>query len=141
MSQQVRPLRRTCTYLPTSTAGGSPRRKLPPGALFGQLKKLTLTLTQAEAPPGALFGQLKKLIDAQGLESSDVAFYFTHWLTDLAGAEPTPTRGCEKFVLRFPQPVLHKLISSMSLVQVHTYTYTYTYAYAHAYTYTYTCTS
>ena len=39
-----------------------------------------------------------------------------HWLTDLAGAEPTPLKGSEKFVLKFPHPVLHSFISSFSLV-------------------------
>ena len=37
-------------------------------------------------------------------------------MTDLAGAEPTPLRGSEKFVLKFPHPVLHSFISSFSLV-------------------------
>lgn len=39
-----------------------------------------------------------------------------HWLTDLAGAEPTPLRGSEKFVIKFPHPVLHSFISSFSVV-------------------------
>lgn len=47
---------------------------------------------------------------------SDVSFYFVHWLTDLAGAEPTPLRGSEKFVLRLPHPVLHSFVSSFSFV-------------------------
>ena len=44
-------------------------------------------------------------------------FYFVHWLTDLAGAEPTPLRGCEKFVLGFPRPVFRRLIKSIPVVQ------------------------
>ena len=28
--------------------------------------------------------------DGRGVEPADVAFYFCHWLTDLAGAEPYP---------------------------------------------------
>ena len=30
-------------------------------------------------------------------------------LTDLAGAEPTPLGGCEKFVTKFPLNVLNRL--------------------------------
>ena len=36
---------------------------------------------------------------------TDVAFYFAHFLTDLAGAEPTPFRGAEKFAAKFPPKV------------------------------------
>ena len=50
-------------------------------------------LVQAEAPPGALFNSFKSLLEAGGLDGGDVAFYFVHWLTDLAGAEPTPLRA------------------------------------------------
>ena len=50
-------------------------------------------LVQAEAPPGALFSHLKDLIHAGGASASDVAFYLVHWLTDLAGAQPSPLRG------------------------------------------------
>jgi hypothetical protein len=46
-------------------------------------------LVQAEAPPGAIFGRFKALLDAGAVQSSDIAFYFVHWVTDLAGAEPT----------------------------------------------------
>lgn len=35
-----------------------------------------------------------------------------HWLTDLAGAVPTPLEGSEKFVLQFPRPVLGSFIKS-----------------------------
>ena len=73
-------------------------------------------LVQAEAPPGALFARFKALLTANAASPSAIAFYFVHWLTDLAGAEPTPLRGCEKFVLKFPQPVLARLLSSMPLV-------------------------
>jgi len=75
-------------------------------------------LVQAEAPPGMLFHTFKKLVDAGGTSSADIAFYFVHWLTDLAGAEPTPLRGSEKFVVRFPQPVLEGIIKSMPVVQM-----------------------
>uniref|UniRef100_A0A7S2HPC8 Uncharacterized protein n=1 Tax=Haptolina brevifila TaxID=156173 RepID=A0A7S2HPC8_9EUKA len=37
-------------------------------------------------------------------------------MTDLAGAEPTPLKGSEKFVLKFPHPVLHSFIASFSIV-------------------------
>ena len=74
-------------------------------------------LVQAEAPPGPLFTSFKRAISASAaVKPSDVSFYFVHWLTDLAGAEPTPLKGSEKFVLKFPHPVLHSFISSFSLV-------------------------
>ena len=47
-------------------------------------------LVQAEAPPGILFSPFKALIDQGDVASSDIAFYFVHWLTDLAGAEGRP---------------------------------------------------
>ncbi|CAK0871299.1 unnamed protein product, partial [Prorocentrum cordatum] len=62
-------------------------------------------LVQAEAPPGALFQKFKDMIMSGQVSGCDVAFYFVHWLTDLAGAEPCPQEGCEKFVLKFPQKV------------------------------------
>lgn len=46
----------------------------------------------------------------------DIAFYFTHWLTDLAGAEPTPLHGCEKFVLKFPHAVLISFVRSFGVL-------------------------
>ena len=48
---------------------------------------------------------------------AQIAFYFVHWLTDLAGADPTPLRGAEKFVVKFPRAVLGTLIESMPIVQ------------------------
>lgn len=42
--------------------------------------------------------------------------YFVHWITDLAGAEPTPLAGCEKFVIKFPLPVLNSFLRSFSYV-------------------------
>jgi len=74
-------------------------------------------LVQAEAPPGILFRTFKRRVDDGGIASADIAFYFVHWLTDLAGAEPSPLRGSEKFVVRFPQPVLEGIIRSMPVVQ------------------------
>jgi len=35
----------------------------------------------------------------------------------LGGAEPTPLRGAEKFVLKFPQPVFRTIVASMPVVQ------------------------
>ena len=72
---------------------------------------------QAEAPPGAIFASMKALLNDGGLKGTEVAFYFVHWLTDLAGATPTPLRGSEKFVLHFPRPVLSTLVASMPFVQ------------------------
>eukprot|EP00929_Paragymnodinium_shiwhaense_P075316 TRINITY_DN38498_c0_g1_i1.p1 TRINITY_DN38498_c0_g1~~TRINITY_DN38498_c0_g1_i1.p1 ORF type:complete len:1251 (+),score=272.20 TRINITY_DN38498_c0_g1_i1:240-3992(+) len=74
-------------------------------------------LVQAEAPPGALFRKFKSVMTSAGTDPTDVAFYFTHWLTDLAGAEPTPQEGCEKFVLKFPQKVLSCFLASFRFVQ------------------------
>lgn len=98
---------------------------------------------QAEAPPGAIFTKFKDAV-AQGdlLEKSasmkvsatnsrrerkgsmqgqvsqqDIAFYFLHWFTDLAGAEPTPLAGCEKFVTKFPLPVMNSFLRSFEFVE------------------------
>ena len=38
-------------------------------------------------------------------------------LTDLAGAEPTPLTGSEKFVVKFPHPVLGAFLKSFGVVQ------------------------
>jgi len=73
-------------------------------------------LVQAEAPPLALFGKFKQVIMKERVSDQDVAFYFVHWLTDLAGAEPTPLEGSEKFVLKFPMPVLAAFIKSFSII-------------------------
>jgi len=73
-------------------------------------------LVQAEAPPKALFGPFKSVITSGNAAAADVAFYFVHWLTDLAGAEPTPLEGSEKFVLKFPHPVLGSFIRSFGVI-------------------------
>jgi hypothetical protein len=74
-------------------------------------------LVQAEAPPGPLFQKFRKIITSGGANPADISFYFVHWLTDLAGAEPCPLEGCEKFVLKFPQRVLSSFLSSFQIVQ------------------------
>mmetsp|Transcript_118132 Transcript_118132/g.294594 ORF Transcript_118132/g.294594 Transcript_118132/m.294594 type:complete len:1402 (-) Transcript_118132:48-4253(-) len=74
-------------------------------------------LVQAEAHPGALFSRFKAVMLSGEVRASDVAFYFVHWLTDLAGAEPCPQEGCEKFVLNFPQRALASFMNSFSIVQ------------------------
>lgn len=74
-------------------------------------------LVQAEAPPGALLSNFKRLIEDGGLSAADVAFYFVHWLTDLAGAEGSPLSGAEKFVLKFPHAVLNSFIRSFPILQ------------------------
>ena len=73
--------------------------------------------SQGEAPPGVLFSNFKRLIEKGGITSADVAFYFVHWLTDLAGAEGAPLSGAEKFVLKFPHAVLNSFIRSFPIVQ------------------------
>jgi len=74
-------------------------------------------LVQAEAPPGALFRKFRSVVQAGHAAAADIAFYFVHWLTDLAGAEPFPLEGCEKFVLKFPQPVLKSFLDSFPVVR------------------------
>eukprot|EP00930_Biecheleria_cincta_P017951 TRINITY_DN14127_c0_g2_i3.p1 TRINITY_DN14127_c0_g2~~TRINITY_DN14127_c0_g2_i3.p1 ORF type:complete len:761 (-),score=129.69 TRINITY_DN14127_c0_g2_i3:576-2780(-) len=78
-------------------------------------------LVQAEAPPGAVLGGIKGAISGdQGQEPAskrDLSIYFMHWLTDLAGAEPTPLRGCQKLTSRFPLFVLHSFMHSLKFVQ------------------------
>jgi len=73
-------------------------------------------LVQGESPPGALFHTFKRLIDEGAASSEDVAFYFAHWLTDLAGAEPTPLRGSEKMVQKLPLHVSHAFFASFPYV-------------------------
>jgi len=74
-------------------------------------------LVQAEAPPGPLFRKFRSIIRSGKASQRDIAFYFSHWLTDLAGAEPCPLEGCEKFVLKFPQKVLTTFLCSLPFVQ------------------------
>merc|ERR1712242_267226 len=74
-------------------------------------------LVQAEAPPGALFRNFRNVITSGCASPRDLAFYFTHWFTDLAGAEPFPYEGCEKLVLKFPKEVLNQFLMSFSIVQ------------------------
>mmetsp|Transcript_68025 Transcript_68025/g.106354 ORF Transcript_68025/g.106354 Transcript_68025/m.106354 type:complete len:951 (+) Transcript_68025:74-2926(+) len=75
---------------------------------------------QAEAPPGAIFTKFRELLIREHkskVEPRDIALYFVHWLTDLAGAEPTPLGGCEKFVTKFPLPVLNSFLRSFGYVE------------------------
>ena len=65
------------------------------------------SVVQAEAPPGMLLSKFKQLLESGGMSAADVAFYFVHWLTDLAGAEGAPLAGAEKFVVKFPHVVLN----------------------------------
>jgi len=74
-------------------------------------------LVQAEAPPGALFHTFRAVATSGKAKDADIAFYFVHWFVDLAGAEPSPLEGCEKFVLKFPQRVLGQFLESFSVVQ------------------------
>mmetsp|Transcript_5264 Transcript_5264/g.12606 ORF Transcript_5264/g.12606 Transcript_5264/m.12606 type:complete len:977 (+) Transcript_5264:200-3130(+) len=75
---------------------------------------------QAEAPPGAIFTKFREALikdQKSKIGRSDVALYFVHWLTDLAGAEPSPLAGCEKFVTKFPLPVLNSFLRSFEFVE------------------------
>jgi hypothetical protein len=71
---------------------------------------------QAEAPPGVMLRKFKEEIRS-GASGSDIALYFMHWLTDLAGAEATPRGGAEKFVLKFPHAVLSSFLWSIPYLQ------------------------
>lgn len=73
-------------------------------------------LVQGEAPPSALFAKFKLVMRTEGVSPADVAFYFVHWLTDLAGAEPSPLGGAEKLVLKFPHEVLDSFVKSFSVI-------------------------
>lgn len=74
-------------------------------------------LVQGEAPPGALFTKFREVVTSGQANQADIAFYFFHWFVDLAGAEPAPLEGCEKFVLRFPLRVLTQFLDSFKVVQ------------------------
>mmetsp|Transcript_48214 Transcript_48214/g.114653 ORF Transcript_48214/g.114653 Transcript_48214/m.114653 type:complete len:1662 (-) Transcript_48214:40-5025(-) len=74
-------------------------------------------LVQAEGPPAAVLSKLKKATVRGGAKDADVAFYFSHWVTDLAGAEPTPFKGTEKFAVKFPPTVLQGLLGCFSSVR------------------------
>jgi len=76
-------------------------------------------LVQAEAPPGAIFTRMRETLIRDHklmIGQRDIALYFVHWFTDLAGAEPTPLAGCEKFSHKFPVSVLNSFIKSFSFV-------------------------
>jgi len=77
-------------------------------------------LVQGEAPPGAVFTKFREALirdHHSQMKQRDIALYFVHWITDLAGAEPTPLGGCEKFVIKFPLPVLNSFLRSFEYVQ------------------------
>jgi len=74
-------------------------------------------MVQAEAPPGALLRKFREVVTSGAADSKDISFYFVHWFTDLAGAEPYPLEGCEKFVLKFPRKVLNQFLQSFSILQ------------------------
>ena len=73
-------------------------------------------LVQAEAPPHALFYKFKKVVAAGAANPANISFYFVHWLTDLAGALPTPLEGSEKLVLAFPHQMLGSFIRSFHVL-------------------------
>jgi hypothetical protein len=74
-------------------------------------------LVQGEAPPGQLFSAFRNVIQNGNANSDDIAFYFLHWFADLAGAEPSPKEGLEKFVLKFPKRVLDQFIQSFPVLR------------------------
>jgi len=75
-------------------------------------------LVQAEAPPGTILTRFRETLKRTDMQvrKRDVALYFVHWVTDLAGAEPTPLGGCEKFVIKFPLQVLNSFLRSFKVV-------------------------
>lgn len=70
---------------------------------------------QAEAPPGAMLSGFRRIVGSA--PAGDIAFYFFHWLTDLAGADGTPMSGSVKFVVNFPLAVLKEFLWSMPFLQ------------------------
>jgi len=75
---------------------------------------------QAEGPPGAILTKFREVLirdHKSQIKPRDIALYFVHWLTDLAGAEPTPLGGCEKFVVKFPLAVLNSFLRSFEYVE------------------------
>jgi len=73
---------------------------------------------QAEGPPGKVLRPFKTLLRSNGsVTQQDIAFYFVHWLTDLAGAVPTPLAGAEKFVSQFPHAVLASFLQSFPVIK------------------------
>lgn len=74
-------------------------------------------LVQAEAPPGKILRVFKDVLRRGGVLPQDVAFYFVHWFTDLAGAVPTPLVGSEKFAVQFPHAVLDAFVKSFGIVK------------------------
>mmetsp|Transcript_72433 Transcript_72433/g.172638 ORF Transcript_72433/g.172638 Transcript_72433/m.172638 type:complete len:565 (+) Transcript_72433:2-1696(+) len=77
-------------------------------------------LVQGEAPPGPLFKEFKAAIQQGRASESDVSFYFVHWLTDLAGAEPfgdRPWPGAEKLTAKLPSHVLVAFLKSFKFVE------------------------
>ena len=73
-------------------------------------------LVQGEAPPHALFSTFKQIIREGEAVRADVSLYFLHWFTDLAGAEPSPLDGSEKFVFKFPHSVIYAFIESFGVL-------------------------
>jgi len=76
-------------------------------------------LVQGEAPPGLLFSKFKQVIERGRASQADISFYFVHWFTDLAGAEPfqdRPWPGAEKFTVKFPVKVLGAFLESFAFV-------------------------
>eukprot|EP00971_Amphidinium_carterae_P264893 5254501-Amphidinium_carterae.1 len=77
-------------------------------------------LVQAEAPPGVLFKSFRAAIQQGRASESDVSFYFVHWITDLAGAEPfadRPWPGAEKLTIKLPPHVLRAFVDSFQFVE------------------------
>ena len=77
-----------------------------------------LELPHQGAPAGPLFERFKAVICSGKARQADIAFYFLHWLTDLAGAEPTPLNGSDKFVLKFPRMVLSEFVQSFPIINL-----------------------
>lgn len=106
------------TLLP-SYHGLAPGQRAPILFTQGKMGFNNGWLVQGEAPPGALFNKFKKVIMQGRASASDVNFYFFHWLTDLAGAEPFGDKtwpGAEKFTVKFPPKVLSAFLESFAFV-------------------------
>eukprot|EP00403_Amphidinium_massartii_P001014 CAMPEP_0178373800 /NCGR_PEP_ID=MMETSP0689_2-20121128/2049_1 /TAXON_ID=160604 /ORGANISM="Amphidinium massartii, Strain CS-259" /LENGTH=866 /DNA_ID=CAMNT_0019993753 /DNA_START=68 /DNA_END=2665 /DNA_ORIENTATION=- len=77
-------------------------------------------LVQGEAPPGSLFKCFREVIRQGRASEGDVSFYFVHWITDIAGAEPfgdKPWPGAEKLTVKLPSHVLVAFLHSFQFVE------------------------
>ena len=71
---------------------------------------------QAEGPPGGVLSAFKQAISSNA-SKKNIALYFLHWITDIAGGEPTPLAGAEKLVVKFPHSVFSSFLWSIPFLE------------------------